>query len=144
MASALSISWHDLARYFHHWNEAFQWPLYFVIGWITIFVRRWRRKRDEEAAQGWPSTEGRITAGKVSSLGHTSRYLATLDYSFFLAQYHYGKYTHEFAKKAEAEEFARQLKDKRVQIRYNQSNPNRSVLEQRTIEQYILLTPHFG
>jgi hypothetical protein len=36
------------------------------------------------------------------------------------------------------------MKDKRVQIRYNQSNPNNSVLEQSVIEQHILLTPRFG
>jgi hypothetical protein len=144
MSFTQPLSWHVLERLFHHWNEAYQWPLYFVIGWITIYVRRWRRRRDEDAAQGWPSIEGRINAGKVSGAGHTSRFLATLDYSFFLDQYHYGKYTHEFAKKAEAEEFVRQMKDKRVQIRYNQSNPDRSVLEQSVIEQHVMLAPRFG
>jgi hypothetical protein len=36
------------------------------------------------------------------------------------------------------------MKDKPVQIRYKPSNPDKSVLEQRVIEQHILLTPHFG
>ena len=36
------------------------------------------------------------------------------------------------------------MKDKSVQIRYKQSNPNKSVLEQSVIEQHILLAPRFG
>ena len=99
----------------------------------------------EEDAQGWPSTEGRILSGKVAGIAHTSRFLATLQYSYYFEdKYHYGKYTHEFSKKVEAEEFVRQMKDKRLQIRYKPSNPDKSVLEQRVIEQYILLTPRFG
>jgi hypothetical protein len=35
------------------------------------------------------------------------------------------------------------LKDKRVQIRYKQSNPNKSVLEQRVVEQIVLLAPRY-
>ena len=61
------IPWQHWLHYFRHWNEALQWPLYAIIGWITLYVRRWRRRRDEEAAQGWPSVEGRIIGGKVKS-----------------------------------------------------------------------------
>jgi hypothetical protein len=145
MSSLPSIPWQHWLHYFRHWNEAYQWPLYFIIGWGTLYIRRWRRRRDEEAAQGWPSTEGRIIGGKVANIAHTSRFTATLEYSYtFEDKYHYGKYTHEFSKKAEAAEFVRQLKDKRLQIRYKPSNPDKSVLEQRVIEQYFLLAPRFG
>jgi hypothetical protein len=36
------------------------------------------------------------------------------------------------------------MKDKRVHIRYKQSNPDKSVLEQSVVEQHILLAPRFG
>ena len=36
------------------------------------------------------------------------------------------------------------MKDKRIQIRYNQSNPDKSVLEQSVIEQHVMLAPRFG
>jgi hypothetical protein len=141
---AHSFSWHDLVRYFHHWNEAFQWPLFFILGWITIYVRRWRRSREQEAAQGWPSVNGKILSGKATKFAHTSRYFATLEYSFFITEYHYGKYTQEFTKKEDADNFVQQMRNKEVPIRYNPSNPDRSVLEQRTVEQHIMLTPRFG
>jgi|HubBroStandDraft_2_1064218.scaffolds.fasta_scaffold471291_1 hypothetical protein len=145
MAAILSIPWQHLPHFFRHWNEAYQWPLYFVLGWVAIYVRRWRKRRDEDAAQGWPSADGRIIGGKVTRLAHTSQFLATLEYSYILEDKHrYGKYTHEFPKKPEAEEFVRTMKDKQVQIRYKPSNPDKSVLEQRVIEQFILLTPRFG
>lgn len=144
MVSAVAIPWHDWLHYFHHWNEVFQWPLYFVLGWIAIYIRRWRRNHVEEAAQGWPSAEGNITSGKVTRLAHTNRQLVTLEYSYFVEEYRYGKYTHEFSKKEEAEEFIRQLTNKHVQIRYNPSNPKQSVLEQRVAEQYVLLAKPFG
>jgi hypothetical protein len=71
--------------------------------------------------------------------------MATLEYSYHLEdKVRYGKYVHEFPKKAQAEAFVQQMKDKPVQIRYKPSNPDKSVLEQRVIEQHILLTPHFG
>lgn len=137
------IPWHDWYRIFHHWNEAYQWPLFVLIGWLAIYIRRWRRNRAEEAALGWPSVIGTVLGGKVSQLAHTSRHLATLEYSYFLTEPHSGRYTQEFSKKAEAEEFVRQMKDKQLPIRYNPSDPNKSVLERRTIEQCFALAPRF-
>ena len=99
-----------------------------------------RRRRRPGLALSWPHHRRQ---------GHPPRThrnaLATLEYSYILEDKHrYGKYTHEFPKKPAAEEFVRTMKDKQVQIRYKPSNPDKSVLEQRTIEQYILLTPRFG
>jgi hypothetical protein len=36
------------------------------------------------------------------------------------------------------------MREQRVQVRYNQSNPAKSVLEQSVVEQHILLAPRFG
>ena len=113
-------------------------------GWGSLYIRRWQKRRLEESAQGWPSVEGRISSGKVAAIAHTSRFLATLVYTYFVEEYRTGKYTHEFAKKAEAEDFVEKLKGQRVQVRYNQSNPGKSVLEQSVVEQHILLAPRFG
>jgi hypothetical protein len=144
MTSALSISWHDLLRNFHGWIYLLKWPLAFVAGWTSIYIRRWRKSRDENAAQGWPSVEGRIQSGKVTPIPKTSQFHASLQYTYFIGEYRTGKYEHDFPSEADADNFVRQMKDKRVQIRYKESNPDKSVLEQRTIEQYILLTPRFG
>jgi hypothetical protein len=113
-------------------------------GWGSLYLRRWQKRRLEESAQGWPSVEGRIVSGKVAAIAHTSRFLATLEYTYFVEEYRTGKYTHEFAKKAEAEDFVAKMRQQRVQVRYNQSNPAKSVLEQSVIEQLVLLAPRFG
>jgi hypothetical protein len=138
----------DTLRYWLHHPAAligmFKWPISFIAGWCVIYIRRWQKRRDEAAAQGWPSIEGRIISSQAARIQNTSRFMVTLEYSFFLDGYHYGKYTHEFSKEADANEFARQLKDKRVQIRYQPANPDKSVLEQSVIEQHILLAPRFG
>jgi hypothetical protein len=144
MIKGLSISWHDLWRYTHVWIYFIKWPLYFVAGWAAIYFRRWRKNRDENAAQGWPSAEGVIVSGKVTPIPKTSQFHASLQYTYFVDEYRTGKYDHDFPSQADADNFVRLMKDKRVQIRYNQSNPDKSVLEQRVIEQYILLTPRFG
>jgi hypothetical protein len=144
MISGHSNLWTDWHRYARLWGDALKWIIYFGAGWGAVYFRRWRKSRDEDIAQGWPSVEGLIISGKVAQIGHTSRFMVTLEYSFFLQEYHYGKYIHEFPKKSDADEFARTMQNKRVQIRYKQSNPDKSVLEQSVIEQHILLTPRFG
>ena len=126
------------------WGYAIRYALYFGFAWGALYWRRWRKRRREEIAQSWPSVEGVIIGGQVLPIPKTNRFNATLQYSYFVEEYRAGKYTHEFQKESEADDFVRQLKDKRVQIRYNQSNPDKSVLEQSTIEQLVMLAPRFG
>jgi hypothetical protein len=144
MSNGLSIPWHNLWRYTHVWIYLLKYPLAFIAGWAAIYLRRWRKNRNENAAQGWPSVEGRIIGGKVTPVPKTSRFHASLEYTYFIEEYRSGRYDHDFSSEADADNFVRTMKDKRVQIRYKQSNPDKSVLEQRTVEQYILLTPRFG
>jgi len=144
MTADLSHQW---AYWFHHaslWILPFKYVFGFVAAWGAIYLRRWRKSRSEESAQGWPSVEGNISDGKVKPIPHTSRYLASLEYTYFVEEYRLGEYTHEFSKKSDADDFVRQLKGKRVHIRYNPSNPDKSVLEQSVIEQLVLLAPRFG
>jgi hypothetical protein len=67
-----------------------------------------------------------------------------LQYTYFVGEYRTGEYLHDFASESEADDFVRQMKDKRVQIRYDQSSPNKSVLQQSVVEQHVLLAPRFG
>jgi peptidoglycan/xylan/chitin deacetylase (PgdA/CDA1 family) len=143
-----SISWHFLWRilpaFSHYLAKYLFYPIAFVAGWIGIHYQRWRKQRAENAAQGWPSVNGRITSADFKEIPKTSRYLATLHYSYFLGEYRVGTYVHEFSSADDAGEFVRVMKDKEVPIRYKESNPNKSVLEQSTVEQHIQLAPRFG
>ncbi|HEY4382591.1 MAG TPA: DUF3592 domain-containing protein [Acidobacteriaceae bacterium] len=140
----MTISWHDLWRYTHVWIYVLKYPLAFIAGWIGLHYQRWRKQRGETAAQGWPSVNGRITSADFKEIPKTSRCLATLHYTYFVGEYRTGTYVHEFVSANDAGEFVRVMKDKEVPIRYNDSNPNKSVLEQSAVEQHILLAPRFG
>ena len=132
------------SRYSHLWGYAIRYALYFAVAWGAVYWQRWRKRRRETIAQSWPSVEGIIISGKVTPIPKTTRFHATLQYTFFVEEYRTGKYVHEFTREIDADDFVRQMKDKRVQIRYKDSNPDKSVLEQSVIEQHILLAPRFG
>jgi hypothetical protein len=144
MPPDFSHHWAYWSRHTSLWVLPLKYVFGFVAAWGAIYLRRWQKRRSEERAQGWPSIEGRISGGKVVAIPKTSRFLATLTYIFFLEEYHTGKYTHEFSKEDDANDFVRNMRDQRVHIRYKQSNPGKSVLEQSVVEQHILLAPRFG
>jgi hypothetical protein len=130
--------------YSHLWSYGIRYGLYFAFAWGAVYFRRWQKRRREMIAQGWPSVEGVIVSGQVMPVPKTTRFHATLQYTYFKDEYRTGKYIHEFNKEEDADNFVRQLKDKRVQIRYKESNPDKSVLEQSVVEQHVLLAPRFG
>ena len=144
MTAFAPISWHDVVRYSHTWILLLKYPLAFVAGWAGIHLQRWRKQRAEAAAQSWPMVDGRVAGGVVKPIPKTKRFLATLDYTYFIGEYHFGKYIHEFQSKGDAEQFVKTMKDKHVPIRYNPTNPEKSVLEESSVQQHILLAPRFG
>jgi hypothetical protein len=126
------------------WTLAIRYGIYFAFAWGAVTWRRWQKRRLETIAQGWPSVDGVILSGHVEPTPKTSCFVATLQYSYFVDEYHTGTFLHEFAKETDADDFVRQLTNKRVPIRYNQSTPDKSVLEQSAAEQQAQLTPHFS
>lgn len=142
--SVPSISWHDILRFSHGWIILLKWPAAFVAGWGGIHYQRWRKQRAEAAAQSWPMVDARIGGGVVKPIPKTKRFLATLSYTYFVSEYRIGKYIHEFENKDDAESFVRAMKDKHVPIRYNPTNPEKSVLEESSVQQHVLLAPRFG
>ena len=88
--------------------------------------------------------EGVIVSGEAKPIPKTRQFHAVLVYTYFIGEYRSGKYHHDFGSEGQADDFVRQMKDKRVHIRYHPSDPDKSVLEQSVIEQHVLLTPRFG
>lgn len=133
-----------IAHNSHLWVLGIRYGVYFSFAWAAVNWRRWQKRRRETIAQQWPSVEGVILSGQVAPVPKTSCFLVTLQYTYYVEEYRTGKYIHEFAKENDADDFVRQLRDRRVQIRYKQSNPDKSVLEQSVVEQHVQLTPRFG
>ena len=125
----------------HLCKSIFRGVSYFIAAWGALFIRRWLKRHRERVAQSWPLVEGVILNGAVTRIRRTSHFHATLNYTYFVGEYRTGKYIHEFAKEADADAFVRLLKDKRVHIRYKQSNPNKTVLEHSVVEQHAILAP---
>ncbi|MGP8258886.1 MAG: DUF3592 domain-containing protein [Acidobacteriaceae bacterium] len=127
--------------YYRLCSSIVRYGSYFAAAWGALFIRRWIKRHRERVAQSWPIADGVILSGSVSRIRRTSHFHATLHYTYFVQEYRSGKYVHEFSTEANADDFVRLMRDKRVHIRYKQTNPGKSLLEQSVVEQIVLLSP---
>lgn len=113
-----------------------------IPGAIAAFGLRklYQKQRQKRAIAGWPSTEATVQSGGVHK-ERVMRYWAEITYSYFVGEYRSGTYVRRFRREEHAEDFVRQLKDKRIQVRYRDSDPDSSVILDRDIEMIALLTP---
>jgi hypothetical protein len=102
--------------------------------------RLYQRRRQNKAMAGWPATDATIQTGKVHKEGWR-RYWAELAYAYYVGEYRAGKYVRHFRREDEADEFVRQVKDKRVMVHYDNADPNRSVILDRDVEIIALMAP---
>jgi hypothetical protein len=107
-----------------------------VVFWIRKMVQKRVQKR---AMEGWPATDATIQWGKIHREG--GRYWAEVTYSYFVGEYRSGKYVRGFRREEQAEEFIRQLKDKRTRVHYKEAAPDKSVILDRDLELIVLLEP---
>ena len=116
-----------------------------IPGAIAAFgVRKLYQKwRQNKAMAGWPVTDGTILSGQVHREGRR-RYWAEIAYYYFVGEYRSGTYVRRFRKEEDADAFVRQVKEKRLQVRYNDANPEQSVILDRDLEMIVLLSPQLG
>jgi hypothetical protein len=107
--------------------------------WVQKFYQKQRQKR---ATEGWPTAEATIQSGKVETEG--GRHWAEITYSYFVEEYRAGTYVRHFRREADAEDFVRQVRDKRLQVHYKESNPDTSVILDRDFDMIALLVPQTG
>jgi len=138
-----------------HW-QAIHWGylLFWCIKLLKVFgiipgalaafgVRKLYQKwRQSQALAGWPSTDATIQSGEVHKKGWRS-YWAELTYSYYVGEYRAGKYVRHFRSEEQADEFIRQAKDRHMQVHYNSSDPDKSVILDRDIEMVAMLSPEF-
>ena len=107
----------------------------------ALWVRRlYQKRRQRKAMEGWPFTEARIQSGRVHKEGWRN-ILVDITYTYFVEEYRSGTYIHRFRRAEDAEEFIRNIKDKRVMVHYDRVNPDRSVILDRDLELIVLLVP---
>jgi hypothetical protein len=93
----------------------------------------YQKRRQARASAGWPSTNATIQYGTVKKEG-PRQFWVELSYTYFVEEYRSGKHVHRFRKEEEADEFLRQIKDKRIQVRYNPAKPDESAILDRDLE----------
>lgn len=98
--------------------------------WARKLFQKWRQKR---AIDGWPATEARVLWGKVQSEG-PRRIWVEITYSYYVGEYRSGTYLRVFRRAEDADDFVRQIKDKTVQIRFKESDPETSTILDRDLE----------
>jgi len=102
----------------------------------------YQKRRQNKAMAGWPATDATIQSGEVHKQGFR-RFWVELTYTYFVGEYRSGKHVHRFHREEDADEFVRQVKDKRVQVHYDGSAPDKSVILDRDLEVIALLAPQF-
>lgn len=106
-------------------------------------VRRWyQKRRQKKAMEGWPATDATVRSGTVRKQGMRS-YWAELSYTYYVGEYRLGTYLRRFRRKELAEEFVREVKEKRIHVHYDSSNPEKSVILDRDVEMVAMLAPQF-
>ena len=106
----------------------------------ALGLRRLYQKWRANQALAWPVANAIILGGHLETTGR-GMVSVELTYSYYVAEYRAGKYLRRFRRTEDAEEFIRQVKDKHVQVRYRESNPEHSVILDRDLEMLALLTP---
>jgi hypothetical protein len=106
---------------------------------VRKFYQKWRQNR---AIAGWPATDATILSGQVHKEGLWS-FWAEVTYSYYVGEYRAGKYVRRFRREEHADEFVRQVHDKRAQVHYDNANPDTSVILDRDLEMIALLAPQY-
>jgi hypothetical protein len=117
------------------WLRTLKYAIALVVGLAVAGVQNWRKRRLEEAAENWPAVEATIQYTDVKGITDSTDFEAVLTYSYFAGKYRSGKYSAQFASEDDANSFAAQVKDKKVQIRYNPARPDKSLLEDYDVQQ---------
>jgi len=114
-----------------------------IPGAIAAFgVRKlYQKRRQSQAMAGWPATDATVLNGQVHKEG--LRFWAEITYTYYVEEYRSGKHVHRFRREEDANEFVRQVKDKRVHVHYNASDPDKSVILDRDLEMVALMAPQF-
>jgi hypothetical protein len=96
--------------------------------------------RQRHASAGWPATNATVQYARVFHEGPRS-FWAEITYSYFVGEYRSGTYVRRFRREAEAEEFVREVKEKQLQVRYKDSDPEHSVILDRDLQLVVMLAP---
>jgi hypothetical protein len=124
----MTLDWHHLWRIV----ARFDYLATFAMGGLVVTVRRYWQKLREDRAASWPSADAVIQS--VIVLPHDGHDVQISYRYYAMQEYRYGKYSRHFRSKTPAEQFADAIRGRSLQIRYDETNPEVSVLMERDLE----------
>lgn len=126
------LDWHQWLH-FSRWGWLFNFHtlVVWLFGGFGVAIHKWRQRARENRAASWPSTDAVIQA---IHLKPNNGYWVEIDYRYYAHQeYRYGKYRRHFRRKSKAQEFADSARGRTLLVRYNDSDPNLSVIMERDL-----------
>ncbi len=132
MSDYLINGWH-VVRGFHS-------LIAMIFGAGAVAFKTWQQRARQQRAAMWPSADAVIQSVPVRP---QQGYWVEAEYRFYARQeYHYGKYRRHFFRKASAQQFASAIVGRHVQVRYDQEDPEVSVLLDRDLEMTAVAPPY--
>lgn len=111
-----------------------------LVGAGLAVLQRFRQRMRENRAAAWPSSEAVVQSVDIQKR-HGN--WVTIRYRYYARQeYRYGSYRRRFGKMAAAQSFADAARGRTFQVRFNESDPNTSVLMERDLQLGGLLQLH--
>jgi hypothetical protein len=113
-------------------------------GAVAAFWLRnlYQKHRQRKATEGWRITEARIHSVEAHREGR--KLWVEISYSYFVSEYRAGTYIRRIRSRDEADELIRNLRDKRLAIHYDPSNPDKSIIFDHELEMAVSLAPQLG
>ncbi len=105
-----------------------------VLGWILRYFRRHSRRRDLQAASGWPTATAKLLEGKIVPYDElvqgTAAQTVQVEYPYYFAlqEEFYGGYLRSVpCTDSEGSRWMREVgQGKSIQVRYDPANPDRT------------------
>jgi hypothetical protein len=118
----------------HHWWNLLL-PLYHAVhNFIPLIIggggaaggqTLWQKLRQRRAA-AWPSADGEVQFVDIKA---KNGYTVIAEYRYYArSEYRNGKYSRHYRRKTHAQEFADAIRGRHIQVRYQEDNPDVSVV----------------
>ena len=105
-----------------------------IPGAIAAFWVRhlYQKRRQSKAMDGWPVTEARVHSVHMRHEGR--RLWFEITYSYFVGEYRSGTYIRRIRNEEEGDDLARAIRNKSLPLRYDPTDPDKSVILDRELE----------
>ncbi|HEY1809682.1 MAG TPA: DUF3592 domain-containing protein [Acidobacteriaceae bacterium] len=123
----------DLLRHLAPLAGAFHSLIALAAGAAAVVFRNWWQRMRENRAIMWPSAQGEVQAATVKKSQQGCWVQVSYRY-YARGEYRYGKYRRHFRRQAAAQAFAKAIRGRSIQVRFEEAKPGESVLLEQDLQ----------